>query len=61
MYKKRYNIVRAIRTFSSKIALSGKLGQTATDFQVKWGKSASLMESDESLPGNNASSLVSFA
>jgi hypothetical protein len=40
---------------------ASKLGQTSTDFQVKWGKLASIMEIDDSLSGNDAPYLVSFA
>ena len=39
---------------------AGKLGQTSTNFQVKRGKSASLMGIDDSLPGNAAPHLEFF-
>jgi hypothetical protein len=38
----------------------GKLGQTSTNFQVKRGKSASIMGIDDSLPGNAAPHLEFF-
>jgi hypothetical protein len=40
--------------------LPGKLGQTSTNFQVKRGKSASIMGIDDSLPGNAAPHLEFF-
>ena len=40
--------------------MSGKLGQTSTNFQVNRGKSASIMGIDDSLPGNAAPHLEFF-
>ncbi len=44
----------------SRDATTGKLGQTSTNFQMKRGKSASIMGIDDSLPGNAAPHLEFF-